>query len=95
MNNWLKKPLVPVIAAMLVFAGAAAMAGDGANKDEAVAMVKKAVAFIKEQSADKAYPDIHRQGPPSSSIATFTSSSISSTARCWPTARTQSSSART
>jgi cytochrome c len=56
MNNWLKKPLTPVIAAMLVFAGSSAIAGDGANKDEAVAMVKKAVAFIKEQSPDKAYP---------------------------------------
>jgi cytochrome c len=55
MNNWLKKPLVPVIAAMLVFAGSAATAGDGANKDEAVAMVKKAVSFIKAQGAEKAY----------------------------------------
>ena len=42
---------------MLVFAGSSAMADDGANKDEAVAMVKKAVAFIKEQGADKAYPE--------------------------------------
>jgi cytochrome c len=56
MNNWLKKPLVPVIAGMLAFAGSSAMADGGANKDEAVAMVKKAVAFIKEQSPDKAYP---------------------------------------
>ena len=31
---------------------------DGANKDEAVTMVKKAVAFIKEQGAEKAYPEI-------------------------------------
>jgi cytochrome c len=28
------------------------------RKDEAVAMVKQAVAFIKEQGADKAYPEI-------------------------------------
>jgi cytochrome c len=56
MNNWLRKPLVPVITAMLVFAGTSAMADGGANKDEAIAMVKKAVAFIKEQGSDKAYP---------------------------------------
>ena len=55
MKNWLKKPLVPVIAGMLVFAGSSAMADGGANKDEAVAMVKKAVSFIKEQGADQAY----------------------------------------
>ena len=30
----------------------------GATKDEAVAMVKQAVAFIKEQGAEKAYPEI-------------------------------------
>ena len=36
----------------------AAAAGDGASKDDAVAMVKKAVAFIKEQGPEKAYPEI-------------------------------------
>ncbi|WP_249779577.1 cache domain-containing protein [Bradyrhizobium sediminis] len=41
---------------MLIFAGAAA-AADGANKDEAVAMVKKAVTFIKGQGAEKAYAE--------------------------------------
>ena len=58
MKNWSRQPLVSVIAAMLAFAGGEAIAGSGANKDEAVAMVKKAVAFIKEQGADKAYPEI-------------------------------------
>jgi len=57
MNNSLRMPLVSVIAAMLVFADSAAMADNGANKNEAIAMVKKAVAFIKEQGADKAYPE--------------------------------------
>ncbi len=38
--------------------GSAAHAGGGANKDEAMAMVKSAVAFIKEQGADKAYPEL-------------------------------------
>jgi signal transduction histidine kinase len=34
------------------------MAADGASKDDAIAMVKKAVAFIKEQGPEKAYPEI-------------------------------------
>jgi len=56
-NIWSRKPLIlSALAATLVFAGAAA-AADGAGKDDAVAMVKKAVAFIKEQGPDKAYPE--------------------------------------
>ena len=35
----------------------AAAAADGANKDEAIAMVKKAVGFIKAQGAEKAYSE--------------------------------------
>ena len=57
MNIWLRKPLISAVAGTLVFVGAA-MAADGAGKDEAVAMVKKAVAFIKEQGPEKAYPEI-------------------------------------
>src|SRR4051794_10740853 len=45
------------IAATLMFAGAAA-AADGAGKDDAIAMVKKATTFIKEQGPEKAYPEI-------------------------------------
>jgi cytochrome c len=55
-NIWLSKPLISAVAATLVFAGAAA-AADGAGKDDAVAMVHKAVAFIKEQGVEKAYPE--------------------------------------
>lgn len=55
MNNWLRKPFISVLAATLVFVGAAA-AADGAGKDDAVAMVKKAVTFIKQQGPEKAYP---------------------------------------
>ncbi len=54
MKNWISKPLISALAATLAFAGPA-MAGDGAKKDDAVAMVKKAVAFIKEQGPEKAY----------------------------------------
>ena len=56
MNIWSTKPLISAMAAMIVCAGAAA-AADGAGKDDAVAMVKKAVAFVKEQGAEKAYPE--------------------------------------
>ena len=57
MNIWLRKPLISALAATLVFGGAA-IAADGAGKDDAVAMVKKAVTFIKEQGPEKAYPEI-------------------------------------
>lgn len=56
--NW--KSLV-VLAGALTFAGAAA-AGGSATKDEATAMVKKAVSFIKEQGAEKAYAEISNKG---------------------------------
>src|SRR5947207_1705975 len=39
-----------------------ASAGDGATKDEATAMVKKAVGFIKSEGADKAYAEISKKG---------------------------------
>jgi cytochrome c len=55
-NTWLRKPLISALAVTLGFVGDAALA-DGAGKDDAVAMVKKAVAFIKEQGPDKAYPE--------------------------------------
>jgi cytochrome c len=42
--------------------GNAAMAADGANKDEAVAMVKKAVASIKADGVDKTYAEISKKG---------------------------------
>ena len=71
-----------------------AAAADGASKDEAVAMVKKAVAFIKEQGNDKAYPEITNKA------GKFIDRDLyvvvySSTARCAHTAPTKSSSART
>ncbi len=44
--------------------GGAALAADGATKDEAVAMVKKAVASIKSEGPDKAYAEIDKKGGP-------------------------------
>ena len=53
--------IAAAVAATCVFAGAATAA---ATKDEAVAMVKKAVAAIKAEGPDKAYPEIsNKTGP--------------------------------
>ena len=46
-----------LVAALAVFGGIA-FAATGATKDEAVAMVKKAVSAIKTEGADKAYAEI-------------------------------------
>jgi cytochrome c len=56
MNIRSTKPFISAVAATFVFVGGAS--AGGATKDEAVAMVKKAVAFIKEKGPDKAYPEI-------------------------------------
>lgn len=53
--------ITAAVAATCVFAGAATAA---ATKDEAIAMVKKAVAAIKSEGADKAYPEISTKGGP-------------------------------
>src|SRR6185312_11229064 len=51
---------IPVLTGVLcaLFAFAAADAADRATKDEAVAMVKKAVSYIKSSGAEKAYTEI-------------------------------------
>lgn len=41
-----------------------AFAASGASKDEAVAMVRKAVAYIKSEGANTAYPAIDNQSGP-------------------------------
>jgi hypothetical protein len=48
--------------ALLSAVSAPAWSGDFATKDQAVAMVKKAVDFIKQQGADKAYAEIDNKG---------------------------------
>jgi cytochrome c len=53
----------PALIAALVMGGIAC-AADGANKDEATAMVKKAVAAIKTEGAEKAYAEISKKGGP-------------------------------
>jgi len=49
---------VATASVMIALAGGLAFAADKANKDEATAMVKKAVAFIKQQGPEKAYAEI-------------------------------------
>jgi cytochrome c len=62
-NIWLRKLLISTVAASLALVGFAAMAADGAGKDDAVAMVKNAVAFIKEQGPEEAYPEFTGKNP--------------------------------
>jgi signal transduction histidine kinase len=53
------------IAAVLTLAGisaGAAFAAESATKDEAQAMVKKAVAYVKAEGVEKAYPVISTKG---------------------------------
>src|SRR5436190_15523163 len=51
-------PMACVVAAVALMSGIAFAADAGASKAEAVAMVEKAVAYIKAQGADKAYAEI-------------------------------------
>ena len=51
---------VALMAALALVCGSALAAG-GASKDEAVAMVKKAVAYIQSEGAKSAYPAIDNQ----------------------------------
>jgi cytochrome c len=51
------RPIVVAVITALAPVGAA-YADEHATKDEAVAMVKKAVAYIKEQGPEKAYKEI-------------------------------------
>ena len=47
-----------VVTAVMFVCANVAVAGELATKDEAVAMVKKAVGFINDQGTDKAYAEI-------------------------------------
>ncbi|MGH6791762.1 MAG: cache domain-containing protein [Methyloceanibacter sp.] len=56
--------MAAMLVAIIVISGGVVSAETGATKDEAVAMVKKAVAEIKAEGADKAYALINdRSGP--------------------------------
>src|SRR2546421_2599196 len=49
--------LLSVASLIVAVTGRPATAAEFASKDEAISMVKKAVAFIKEQGPDKAYAE--------------------------------------
>ena len=53
-----RRALQLIAAAALATSASVAAAGEFGTKDEAIAMVKKAVSFIKDQGADKAYSEI-------------------------------------
>jgi len=57
MNAWRIATALVVVSGSLVAAGSTS-AGDKATKDEAQAIVKKAMAFIKEEGPEKAYAEI-------------------------------------
>ncbi|MBX9711633.1 MAG: cache domain-containing protein [Xanthobacteraceae bacterium] len=54
-KNWTSK--IAVAAAATIMLGSAVFAGDGATPDQAIAMVKKAMAFVKANGADKSYAE--------------------------------------
>jgi cytochrome c len=60
----MKRTLKYVAAAAVgaVIAASLANAADRATKDEAIAMVQKAVAYIKANGTDKAYAEIDKKG---------------------------------
>ena len=54
----MKKVFHPIAAALVLAAGLAHAADGGATPEQATAMVKKGVAFIKANGADKGYAEI-------------------------------------
>ena len=54
----MKHVVSALAAATLAFAATSSIAGDGATKDEAMAMVKKGIAYIKDNGAEKGYAEI-------------------------------------
>ena len=82
------------IAATIYFAGGAVVSAEPATKEEAVAMVQKAVAAIKSEGPEKAYAEISNLRDRSSK-ATSTSRWSVLTARCSPTAPTTANASAT
>src|SRR6476661_7871892 len=61
MSRITKPAFATVLVAALGIACGGALAAQGATKDEAVAMVKKAIAYIKSEGPKTAYPAIDDQ----------------------------------
>ena len=60
MKKW--KTILPAVLAVTACLGGSVFAAEWATKDEAQAMVKKAVAFVKAQGAEKGYAEISKKG---------------------------------
>jgi signal transduction histidine kinase len=58
----MNRHLIAATLAVALAAPLAAHAGDNATKEEAVAMVKKGIAFIRSQGKDKGYAEITNKG---------------------------------
>ena len=59
----MKKMKYVAALAVVIALATPALGDEFANKDEAVAMVKKAVAFIGQQGAEKAYGEFNNKNP--------------------------------
>jgi cytochrome c len=85
--------LLSAASLIVVLARGPATAAEFASKDDAISMVKKAVAFIKEQGPDKAYAEFSNKAGRfhDRDLYITTSPSSISTARSSPTARERTS----
>jgi signal transduction histidine kinase len=61
MQAWTSRLALAAVANAAVLAGPS-LAAEWATKDEAQAMVKKAVAFVKSEGAEKAYAEFTKKG---------------------------------
>lgn len=82
----LKYVMVGLVAAVLTNCCAAAMGGDAGTKDEAVAMVKKAIECIKADGNDKAFAEISKPKGKFSDRDLYVV--VYETPSAWPTAPT-------
>ena len=61
MNMQVSPRLLPAILALCVLGTSGAALANSVNKDEAVAMVKKGIAYIKANGVDKGYAEINNK----------------------------------
>ena len=84
---------LPAAALIAVLAVTSASAAEFATKDEAVAMVKKAVVFMKEQGTEKAYAEFSTRAASFTTAISTLPFSISMV-RFWRTGSAKTSSAK-
>ena len=86
--------VLSVASLVAAFAGLPVAAGEWATKEDAIAMVQRAVVFITQQGREKAYAEITKRSD-SFTTEIFTSLSSISMARSSPRAKARISSAGT